>query len=114
MKLNGHIMVATPSYNAATHIDYTGALCLAGQQCILKGVFLDPKFAPGFSLVEYGRNWLVAEFLESKATHLFWIDDDLFFDPTAIYKLYSRGKDVICGVYTNKHQQKPTYPYLAL
>jgi hypothetical protein len=107
----GHIMVATPTYTGDTIVEQRNALCIAGQHCILKGVWVEPRSAAGFSLVEYGRNWLVAEFLESKATHLFWLDADVDFPPDKIYKLFARGLDVIAGVYLTKHKTDPGFPY---
>lgn len=114
MKPVGHIMTATPSYTTSVVTDYAGSLALASAHCILRGVWIEPRFATGFSIVEYARNWLVGVFLKSKATHLFWIDSDLFFPPEAIHKLFARDLDVVAGVYTTKHETKPTFPYTAL
>ena len=113
MNPKGHIFVATPTYTGDVAYDYASALALASMHCILRGVWIEPRGAAGFSLVEYARNWLVAEFLESKATHLFWVDADLWFAPDAIYRLFSRGKDAIAGVYTTKHETAPIFPYMA-
>jgi hypothetical protein len=113
-KLNAKVMVATPTYTGDVVSDYALCLCFAGIHCLQRRILLDPRFAPGFSLVEYGRNWLVAEFLASDDTHLFWIDADLFFDPKSIARMIERNVDVIAGVYTTKHETAPVFPYLAL
>ena len=67
-----HVMTATPSYTGDVCCDYAMSLSIASAHCVLRGIWIEPRMAPGFSLVEYARNWLVAEFLESeKFTHLF-------------------------------------------
>jgi hypothetical protein len=110
-----HIVVATPTFTGDVCCDYAGSLAMAAAYCAMRNIWIDPRFAPGFSLVEYARNWLVAEFLSLKsATHLMWIDADLFFPPTAIHTMLQRDRDVVCGVYTTKHPSAPTYPYTAL
>lgn len=114
-KPKAHIIVATPSLTGDVCCDYASSLAIASSYCILRGMWIEPKMVAGFSLVEDGRNWLVAEFLSvPSATHLFWIDADLFFPPDAIYRLVARDLAVVAGVYTTKHPTAPVYPYTAL
>lgn len=115
MKPKAHIVTATPTYTGKVEADYAGSLAVASMHLALRGALLNPRFAGGFSLVEYARNWLLAEFLSLKdATHLMWIDDDLYFQPDGIWKLLQRDLDVVCGVYTTKNDVAPVYPYTAL
>jgi hypothetical protein len=114
-------VTATPTYTGDVCSDYAMALSVASSHCMLRGMMIDPRLAPGFSLVEYGRNWLVAEFLSIKnATHLFWIDSDLYFQPDRIHTFVDlsirRGIDVLAGIYTTKNDDdtKRMYPYAAL
>jgi hypothetical protein len=110
-----YVLTCTPTYTGDVCSEFANSLAVASAHCVLRNVWLEPRFAPGFSLVEYGRNWLVAKFLEQKnATHLFWVDSDLFFPPDAIYRLLARDKDVICGVYPTKSDTNSIYPYTAL
>lgn len=109
-----HVLVATPSYTGTVEVDYAGALALSAFYSVYHNIMIDPRFAPGFSLVEYARNYLVAEFLESKASHLMWIDSDLYFDPKAIVRMVKRNLDVVCGIYPTKSPTASTYPYNAL
>jgi len=113
-KPKAYVMLATPSYTGTVCVEYSSALCLAGAHCALQNIWLEPRTAAGFSLVEYARNWLVAEFLSKPYTHLFWIDDDLGFTPDSIAKLVNRNLDVVCGIYTTKNENNPIYPYTAL
>lgn len=57
----------------------------------------------GMSLVSGARNIMTQEFLNTKATHLLWIDNDmLIIKPDAIVNLMQQQKDMICGVYTSR------------
>lgn len=109
-----NVFIATPTYTGDVCADYSTCLCLAAMHCILRDIWLQPQVAPGFSLVEYARNYLVAKFLASKCTHLFWIDSDLFFQPDAIARFVNHEKDVVAGIYTTKHPDLPVYPYTSL
>lgn len=120
-KIRAHVVTATPTYTGQVESEYSAALAIASAHCIMRGIMIDPRFAPGFSLVEYARNWLVAEFLSIKsATHLFWIDADLYFQPdrvaTFVNLSLTRDLDVIAGVYTTKTDDtdRRMYPYAAL
>lgn len=55
------------------------------------------------SLVTRARNNLIAKGMTNgKATHFMFIDADVGFDTTDIYKLLAHDKDVICGLYPKK------------
>lgn len=58
----------------------------------------------GDSLVSRARNALVAEFLESDATHLLFIDSDLIFSPAHVKTLLDTGKDIVAGLYPKKQE----------
>lgn len=114
MKVRAVVTVATPTYNGTVRHDYCAALTLAAIQCAQYGIILEPVFAPGMSLVEYARNFLVKKFLDRKiATHLMWIDDDLGFDPDAILRMFAADKDAIAGVYPTKSDKASIFPYTA-
>lgn len=113
LPVKAHILVATPTYTGEVANEFSQTMTLAAQQCIMRGVFLDPRFASGFSLVEYARNWLVKQFLDSSATHLLWYDADVFAQPDAIHRMYARDLDVVGGCYVAKHPTAPFFPYEA-
>ena len=54
------------------------------------------------ALVSRGRNAAVAHFMGSSATHMFFIDSDIIFNPADVVKLLNSGKSVIGGVYPKK------------
>lgn len=58
----------------------------------------------GDSLVNRSRNAIAAEFLESDATHLLFIDSDLIFSPDHVKALLAADRDIIAGLYPKKQE----------
>lgn len=56
------------------------------------------------SLVTRARNKLVKQFINSGATHLFFIDSDIRFSPLDPIKMVLHDKDVVVGAYPMKSQ----------
>ena len=54
------------------------------------------------SLVPNARNVLTHQFLESKATHLMWIDSDIGFNAMDIVSMLIADRDIVCGIYPKK------------
>lgn len=60
------------------------------------------SFTASESLVPNARNVLTHQFLESKATHLMWIDSDIGFKATDIVSMLIADRDIVCGIYPKK------------
>jgi hypothetical protein len=54
------------------------------------------------SLISRARNILVSYFLNSKCSHLLFIDGDLEFKVEDVLKLYAHDKDIVVGAYPKK------------
>ena len=54
------------------------------------------------SLVTRARNILTAMFLESDASHLFFLDADIEWEPEAIMRAISADKDIVASAYPKK------------
>lgn len=54
------------------------------------------------SFIPRARNAIVAEFLQSKATHLLFIDSDIDFKPQDVFALLGARRAVVCGTYPKK------------
>jgi len=54
------------------------------------------------SLITRGRSILVQRFLQSKATHLLFIDSDIAFDPISVLRMIAFDGDVMAGIYAKK------------
>lgn len=59
----------------------------------------------GDSLVARARNKLAADFLETDATHLLFLDTDLIFSPEQIARLLSHDVPIVAGLYPKKQPQ---------
>lgn len=94
------VLVCTPVHSDVS-LHYTQALLLFQQACFQKKINVQFQLMKS-SLVTQGRNLCVAAFLESKATHMLFIDSDISFDPDSIFKMLDLDKDVISIPYPLK------------
>lgn len=100
------LLVATPCYAGQCHAAYARSLILLASVCKDHGVPLKINFLMNESLVQRGRNRLVAQFLETDATHLLFIDSDIQFDPMDVLHLLhlcEGERKVIGGAYSKKN-----------
>lgn len=107
------VMVATPIYDTMVNYRYLESYIASVMHCFKNRIEVYFTPATRFTLVQYARNYLLKLFLdEPDFTHMMWIDSDLGWDPTAIARLVSHGKDVVGGVYPVKAMNlKSWYPY---
>lgn len=96
------IFIATPCYGNQVFYPYCKSLIETvftlgknGIECKLAGMGNE-------SLITRARNQLVAQFLESGASHLLFIDADVSWNAGDILKMYKWDKDIIGGVYPMK------------
>tara|TARA_R110000803_G_scaffold144041_1_gene209980 strand:+ start:4893 stop:5747 length:855 start_codon:yes stop_codon:yes gene_type:complete len=94
------IFVATPVHSEVS-IHYTQSLLEFQKACLYKKIPVVFQLMKS-SLVTQGRNLCVSAFLESKATHLLFIDSDIDFSPESIFKMLELDKDVISVPYPLK------------
>jgi hypothetical protein len=102
----GHIVpkvfLATPMYGGACMGLFTqGCLCLS-QLAAANGIGVIFRFIMNESLITRGRNMLAHEFLQSDATHLFFVDADIGFNPHDVLRMLVANKEVLGGVYPKK------------
>ena len=101
------VMLATPCYISAVSMSYTTSiyslvwhLARFGCEAVLH--------MRSESLITRGRNKIVREFLNDESyTHLFFIDSDISFAPTAVCRLLLSDKDLCAGVYPLKRDNWP-------
>jgi len=94
------IFVGTPVHSDVS-IHYTQALIEFQQECFKKQMKVSFHLIKS-SLVTQGRNLCVAGFLESKATHLLFIDSDIYFQPKSIFAMLKADKHIISVPYPLK------------
>ena len=94
------IFVGTPVHSDES-IHYTQALIEFQKECFQKKLKVSFHLIKS-SLVTQGRNLCVAGFLESKATHLLFIDSDIYFQGKSIFTMLKANKDIISVPYPLK------------
>lgn len=87
-----HVAVATPCYGNMMVSQYARSLSLTSARFQSLGIGFDLMFLSNEALIEKGRNALVQAFLESKATHLWFVDADMGWDADAIVRLIGAMK----------------------
>ena len=97
---NVELFVATPVHSEVS-IHYTQALIEFQRECFKKKLKVSFHLIKS-SLVTQGRNLSVAGFLESKATHLLFIDSDIYFQAKSIFTMLEANKDIISVPYPLK------------
>ena len=94
------IFVATPVHSECS-IHYTQSLLEFQRYCYEKKIGVTFQLFKS-SLVTQGRNLSVGAFMESKHTHLLFIDSDIDFEAKSIQAMVDKDKDVISVPYPMK------------
>ena len=101
-KQNGdfHLFVATPCHSEVS-MHYVNAIISLTKACHNRNIPIEFSLIKS-SLVTQGRNLCVSAFLDSKASHLIFIDSDIFINSSTIFKMVKADKDVISVPYPLK------------
>jgi hypothetical protein len=99
---NIHLYVATPCYSCKATATYTISLMRLQSFCIQNGIRLSVDLMGNESLITRARNILTGRFLKSTATHLLFIDSDIGFDISTVFRLAVAEKDIISAIYPKK------------
>lgn len=99
-----NVAICTPAYGGQLTTGYTNSLL---QTCDLLKQY-DAKVKPYFlnneSLVQRGRNTLVAQALaDPEVTHILFIDSDIQWAAPSIMRLLQKNVDIVGGIYPHKH-----------
>jgi len=98
-----HIFIATPCYGGQIGEPYFRSMMRLAILCNKYDIQYTISTLANESLVTRGRNTLVSFFMENKqATHLFFIDADIEFNPEDILRMVAYDKPVIVGAYPKK------------
>lgn len=98
------LMVCVPAYDSKLNIDSAFALANLAVKAGNLGVKLFLTHISGCSLITKARNGLVADFLESDADSMLFIDADVVVNADAILRLFalSLDKDITAGIYPRR------------
>ncbi len=98
-----HIFLATPCYGGQIGEPYFRSMMKFAILCNKYGIQYTISTLANESLITRGRNTLTSFFMEnSAATHLFFIDADIEFNPEDILRMVAYDKPIVVGAYPKK------------
>lgn len=98
-----HIFIATPCYGGQIGEPYFRSMMRFAIMCNKYGIQFTVSTLANESLITRGRNTLNSFFMENKqATHLFFIDADIEFQPEDILRMVAYDKPIVVGAYPKK------------
>jgi hypothetical protein len=104
-----HAYVATPAYDGRVYTDYAVSLAESCQLATAMGIRVTCAVMGNGAFIDLARCTFAKMFLDSEATHLFFIDADLSWESRAFVGLLQADYDVCCGVYPRR-QEVQSYP----
>ena len=97
------LIICTPCYGGVVTEAYAQAMFTLSGVCAQYGIGVGYATIANESLVTRARNELVNAFLlNTKATHMMFIDADIKFDPRSIVRMLVADQDVVVGAYPLK------------
>ena len=100
---NKHIFIATPCYGGQIGEPYFRSMMRFAILCNKYDIQYTVSTLANESLITRGRNTLVSFFMEHpEATHLFFIDADIEFDPNDLLRMVAYDKPITVGAYPKK------------
>lgn len=97
------LYLATPCYGGLVNIYFLRAVLALQGACAARGVGLHVELLSNDNQICRARARLAARFLaHPEATHLFFVDADIGFDPQNVFRLLDAGRGVAGGVYPLK------------
>ena len=97
------LYVATPAYGCMLNAVYLECMLRLQEECSRRGIACFIDILGNESLVQRARNLLTKRFLLSPATHLFFVDADIGFNPLSVMRMLDFDKDIVTGVYPKKY-----------
>jgi hypothetical protein len=104
-----HVWIGTPAYDGKVQTDFAMALAETCQLATAFGIRVTVCILRNMAFIDMARNHLARLFLETDATHLFFIDSDLEFEPRALLSLAMAERPICAGVYP-KRQDPEEFP----
>ena len=98
-----HIFIATPCYGGQIGEPYFRSMMRLAILCNKYDIQFTVSTLANESLITRGRNTLVSFFMEHpEATHLFFVDADIEFDPNDMLRMVAYDKPITVGAYPKK------------
>lgn len=89
------VMIATPSHDCRVGVEYAYAASEAGKEGLRSGINVCPVYFPGESILPFARNELLAIAVSMDVDELVWIDSDMVWEPSDLFRLLTHEVDVV-------------------
>lgn len=103
------IFFAIPSYRGIIYPEFADSFNRSLASCHEAGHATSYATYKGCCFISMVRDAVVRDFLKSQGDYLFFLDDDLSWEISAVNKLIALDLDVVAGVYRMKCE-KPAWP----
>lgn len=97
-----HVMVAIPAYSGTIHLGTMRSLFTDLLSLQARGDVWSLHDECGNALIADARALIVAQFLESKADTLVFVDSDVSWEAGALLKLLDAPVDMVAGIYPQR------------
>lgn len=87
------------------HTNFARSLANLTGRLAKKNINYDLHFVLGSVIVE-NRTQLVNEAIENNYSHIFWLDSDIHFPPSALETLLNHDKDICAASYSTRYNPK--------
>ena len=103
MRQQMNVMFAIPSYSGNTALECTGAIAQMVGKLYDHGIPHSFRFRGGNCFIDAARNLFIKDFMDApEFTDLFFLDDDVGYEPHKVVEFLMSGVDIVCGVYPKK------------
>ncbi len=98
------VIFAIPAYDGKLEAECHSSLVTTYALLREKGIAYDEFMIKGCPYLPVARNTLVAMFMATDATDLFFIDSDIGFDAEGIVKILEYKQGIVAGIYPLKRE----------
>lgn len=101
------VLFATPCLSAKMELDFFQSFMETSSLLARQGISHTIRVQPGIAFIDHARNVLCHSFLHEfpDATDLFFLDDDIGWQASAVLRLLEHKEDIVGGVYPLKQDE---------
>jgi hypothetical protein len=96
------LVISIPCYGGQIFVDAMNSLLRTTMDLTQRRIVMSVSVLAGDSLIQRARNSAVAQFLQTDASHLLFIDADMTWRPEDVVRLIQAQRDIVCGGYVRK------------
>lgn len=96
------LLICYPCYDGMCNVKSMEAIMGTVVLCMASNIHCEFFSLTSESLISRGRNVCVGRFLNSKCTHMIFIDSDIVFHPKDVLSMLQNDYSVMCGNYPKK------------